>query len=84
MNNTFNGYRNRNVNANKNYIVVAKYTSQYGQILYCAEIRNDEVEINLENVYLHTLYYKGREELKVGEIYEFQLIKGENGLTYCF
>ena len=64
------------------YLVIAKYNSKYGTILYCTKTDNQNVDF--DNVYIHTLYLKGSTEIKVGNIYELQTIKGENGLTYCF
>lgn len=69
------------------YFVVAKYKSKYGLIIYCAKLRDgeeDNVDIDMNNVYLITLYYKGEKNIEVGSAYAFQTIKGENGLTYCF
>lgn len=69
----------------QNYLVIAKYTSKYGVIVYCAKVEScDIVDIDLDNVYINTFYFKGREPVEVSKVYQFQTIKGENGLTYCF
>lgn len=68
----------------KKYLIIAKYESKYGNILYCVEIKNDNLNVDLENCYINTLYYKGKENIKINELYDFATIKGENGFTYCF
>lgn len=68
----------------KKYLVIAKYTSKYGQVLYCAEIKGDSLDLDFNNVYINTLYFKGKTEIKINELYDFATIKGENGYTYCF
>lgn len=65
------------------YYVIAKYTSKYGQIIYCAKVESKDSLPDLDNVYIHTLYFKGSEEIKINEIYNLYLIKGENGYTYA-
>ena len=80
---TFTDYDKREFTMN--YLVVAKYKSKYGLILYVAKIREDEAAaVDMENVYLNTFYYKGEKDIQVGSTYSFQTIKGENGFTYCF
>lgn len=69
---------------NGKYYVLAKYTSKYGTILYCTKIKGEEFNIDMNNIYINTLYFKGKSEIKIDEIYEFEVIKGENGLNYCF
>lgn len=68
------------------YFIIAKYQSKYGLILYATKVSdlNAVDKINMDNVYINTLYFKGREEIKVGDVYELSTLKGENGLTYCF
>lgn len=67
------------------FFVIAKYTSKYGLIVYAAKVSNEEnLDINFENVYIHTLYFKGSQEIKINEVYKFQTLKGENGLNYAF
>lgn len=68
------------------YFVIAKYKSKYGVILYVSKVKDEAeaIALDMDNVYINTFYYKGKDELKVGEIYEFNTIKGENGLTYAF
>lgn len=64
------------------YLVIAKYKSKYGLILYCA--KGEDQNINFDNVFINTLYFKGSGEIETGKLYDFQTVKGENGLTYCF
>ena len=69
------------------YFIIAKYKSKYGVILYAAKVEGDDpntVDIDMNNVYINTLYFKGSSEIVVGQIYNLQTIKGENGLTYAF
>lgn len=67
------------------YFVIAKYKSKYGVILYATKcIDKDSFVLDFDNVYINTLYFKGFSEIKVNEFYEFQTVKGENGLTYAF
>lgn len=68
----------------KMYFVIGKFKSKYGQMLYCAEVKNNNADISMDNIYIHTLYYKGKNDIKINEIYEFAVIKGENGCYYCF
>lgn len=70
-----------------NYLIIAKYTSKYGVILYAAKLREDQLDapdIDMNNIYINTLYFKGSENLSVGDVYKLQTVKGENGLTYAF
>lgn len=68
------------------FYIIGKYSSKYGVICYCAKVSSLEqaISIDLNNCYIHTLYFKGSTELKVGECYNFQTVKGENGFTYAF
>lgn len=66
------------------FFILAKYQSKYGLILYAVKAASDEPEIDLENVYLNTLYFKGREDIDINKVYEFTTLKGENGYTYAF
>ena len=68
------------------YLVLAKYLSKYGLILYVTIVKDDAAAaaVDMDNVYINTLYFKGAAELAVGQIYELQTVKGENGLTYAF
>lgn len=66
------------------YFIVAKYQSKYGLILYAARAASDQPDIDLDNVYLSTFYFKGREDIQINEVYEFTTLKGENGYTYAF
>lgn len=70
------------------YFVFATYKSKYGLIVYCSKLPESvlpsDFAPDLSNLYLNTFYFKGREEIKVSEVYQFQTIKGENGLQYCF
>lgn len=68
------------------YFVIAKYTSKYGVILYCAKCSGSKETfmLDMENCYINTLYFKGSSEIKINEFYTFQTVKGENGLTYAF
>lgn len=68
------------------YFVIGKYTSKYGVIVYAAKVSGSQKEFIYDpsNCYINTLYFKGSNEIKVGEFYEFQTVKGENGLTYAF
>lgn len=71
------------------YIVIAKYRSKYGLIVYAVKLRDDlpeaeALDLDMNNVYINTLYFKGSAEISVGERYSFQTVKGENGLTYAF
>lgn len=64
------------------FLIIAKYQSKYGLILYATKASDQNVDF--DNVFINTLYFKGSGEIKVGEVYELQTLKGENGLTYCF
>lgn len=66
--------------------VIAKYTSKYGVIIYATKVTApfESFKIDLENCYINTFYFKGKEDIKINEIYDVQTIKGENGLNYCF
>lgn len=66
----------------KSMYVLAKYRSKYGIILYCCNASDSNIDMN--NVYIQTLYYKGNSDIEINKIYSFQTIKGENGLIYCF
>lgn len=67
------------------YFVIAKYKSKYGLIVYATKISDESgADVDLENCYIHTLYFKGSQEIKLCQAYSFQTIKGENGLTYAF
>lgn len=70
------------------YIVIGRYRSKYGFIVYAAKLRDDcppEAQtLDMNNVYIHTLYFKGSSDIVVGDLYQFQTVKGENGLTYAF
>lgn len=66
----------------KKYLIVAKYNSKYGLILYVTNPSENGFDLN--NVYLKTLYYKGKEDILVGEVYNFMVIKNEKGMEYCF
>lgn len=68
------------------YFVIAKYKSKYGLIVYATKISDElaSLTVDLENCYIHTLYFKGSQDIKLNETYNFQTIKGENGLTYAF
>lgn len=69
---------------NRKYYVIAKYKSKYGLILYCSQFKEDGELSDLDNVFINTFYFKGSQEIKINEVYEFQTIKGENGYTYAF
>lgn len=66
------------------FFVIAKYLSKYGQIIYCAKVKSDDDVPDLDNVYINTFYFKGKEDIKINTVYNFQYVKGENGLTYAF
>lgn len=66
----------------KKYFIIAKYNSKYGQILYASVAGDTDPDFN--NVFINTLYFKGSQEIEVGNTYELFTIKGENGYTYCF
>ena len=68
------------------YYVIAKYKSKYGLIVYATKVSDelDSFDIDFENTYINTLYFKGSQNIKLNEVYNFQTIKGENGLTYAF
>jgi hypothetical protein len=70
----------------KKYYIVARKKSKYGLILYCTEVKEgfDDKNLDLDDVYLVTLYYKGSSDCKSGEIREFSTIKDENARVYCF
>lgn len=68
----------------KSYIVIAKKISKYGQILYCVEVKNGNIDIDMSDVYIQTFYFKGKSEIKINEIYDFSVVKGENGYIYAF
>lgn len=67
----------------KSLYIIAKYQSKYGLILYCCNA-SDSGSIDFNNVFIQTLYYKGFATVEVGKVYSMQVIKGDNGLTYCF
>lgn len=68
------------------YFVVCKYKSKYGLILYATKVSDDfdPSSVDFNNLYLHTLYFKGSQDVEISKTYQFQTIKGENGYTYCF
>jgi hypothetical protein len=67
------------------YFVIAKYKSKYGLIVYATKISEDsDLNVDLDNCYINTLYFKGSQTIKLNEVYSFQTIKGDNGLTYAF
>lgn len=67
------------------FIVIGKYQSKYGLIVYAVKSNGQpDFSFDLSNCYINTLYYKGHTDIIVGESYDFQTVKGENGLTYCF
>lgn len=68
------------------YFVIAKYKSKYGLIVYATKVSEEDTDfdIDLDNCYINTLYFKGSQTIKLNEAYSFQTIKGENGLTYAF
>lgn len=66
------------------FFVIAKYNSKYGQIVYCTKVKSVNDVPDLDNVYINTFYFKGKEDIQINSVYQFQYIKGENGLTYCF
>lgn len=69
----------------KNYYIIGRKTTKYGLILYCVEMRNGQTDkdINLDDIYIQTFYYKGHNDIKSGDTCEFSTIKAENGV-YCF
>lgn len=68
------------------YLVIAKYQSKYGLILYVTKCKSIEeaADVDMENVYINTFYFKGHDSIEVGQIYDMQTVKGENGYTYAF
>lgn len=66
------------------YFVIAKYKSKYGLIVYATKVSDDSFNIDLDNCYINTLYFKGSQDIKLNELYHFSTVKGENGLTYAF
>lgn len=68
------------------YFIIAKYKSKYGLIVYATKISDEAASstVDLENCYINTLYFKGSQDIKLCQTYNFQTIKGENGLTYAF
>lgn len=70
----------------KFYLIIARKKSKYGLILYATEIKEgvDPSSVDLDDVYIHTFYYKGANDIKSGELKEFSTIKDEKGYVYCF
>ena len=70
----------------KKYYIMARKKSKYGLILYATELKEDadSSSIDLDDVYIHTFYYKGSKDIKSGDICEFSIIKDEKGYIYCF
>ena len=70
----------------KKYLIIARKKSKYGLILYATEIKDgvDPSNIDIDDVYLNTFYYKGLNDIKSGDIAEFSTIKDEKVYVYCF
>lgn len=70
----------------KKYLIIARKKTKYGLILYATEIKEgfDSANVDLDDVYIQTFYYKGSNDIKSGELREFSTIKDEKGYVYCF
>lgn len=68
------------------YFILAKYKSKYGMILYCIKVSSDahDYKPDFNDVYISTLYLKANIPVEVGTVIDLMVIKGENGLNYCF
>lgn len=70
------------------FFVFARYQAKDGLILYCVKASEgfDPTQIFADNVYLHTIYFKGSQVDKVspGELVELQCVRNEKGFVYGF
>ena len=68
------------------YFILAKYKSKYGLILYCIKVSSDVKDFcpDMNDVYISTLYLKANVAIEVGSVVDLTVIKGDNGLNYCF
>lgn len=68
------------------YFIVAKYSSKYGQILYCVKVPGpaDQFVLDPDNAFVNTFYYKGSSDHKANTFVDLSYVKGENGYLYCF
>ena len=70
----------------KLYFIIARKKTKYGLILYVTEVKegSDPSNIDMDDVYIQTFYYKGSNDIKSCDLKEFSTIKDEKGYVYCF
>ena len=69
-----------------NYLVIAKYRSKYGLILYCTRVSNGSSasDVSLDNVFLYTFYIKSSFDPEVGSVCKLSYITSSDNKLYAF